>query len=286
MSSIKYKEQVRQALQAMPRMTADEFYSQMSHSIGTPLKYIKMTDKTEPEAIPPLSSGDIAHTLCDYGTTKLLYTYPSDSNVQLNNFPVSMRFRSKTEAIEKLCLQVFGATPVYETDVEDFKAETPEEITKLETELNKAKEQLVAERELANRLEEENAAAYLRRWAKAQERAIDAECERDEWAERWADLSRASVNDICAQRERDEFKNRALEAMDDYVTEVLKNERLERALKEAWYIMDTIEGNDAVDEWQNKYSKYIESDYISCLDCDALASHGVNDGPCEKHKKD
>jgi hypothetical protein len=26
----------------------------------------------------------------------------------------------------------------------------------------------------------------------------------------------------------------------------------ERALKEAWYIMDTIEGNDAVDEWQNK----------------------------------
>ena len=88
------------------------------------------------------------------------------------------------------------------------------------------------------------------------------------------------------ERERDEFKNRALAAMDDYVTEVLKNERLERALKKAWYIMDTIEGNDAVDEWQNKYSKYIESDYISCLDCDALASHGVNDGPCEKHKKD
>ncbi len=29
------------------------------------------------------------------------------------------------------------------------------------------------------------------------------ERERDEWAERWADLSRASVNDICAQRERD-----------------------------------------------------------------------------------
>jgi hypothetical protein len=58
----------------------------------------------------------------------------------------------------------------------------------------------------------------------------------------------------------------------------------ERALKEAWYIMDTIEGNDAVDEWQNKYSKYIESDYHSCPDCDALASHGANDGPCEKHK--
>ena len=58
----------------------------------------------------------------------------------------------------------------------------------------------------------------------------------------------------------------------------------ERALRKAWYIMDTIEGNDAVDEWQNKYSKYIES--ISCPECDALASHGANDGPCEKHKKD
>lgn len=86
------------------------------------------------------------------------------------------------------------------------------------------------------------------------------------------------------EREQDEFKNRALAAMDDYVTEVLKNERLERALKEAWYIMDTIEGNDAVDEWQNKYSKYIESDYHNCPECDALASHGVNDGPCERHK--
>ena len=100
----------------------------------------------------------------------------------------------------------------------------------LEEELNKVREQLAAERELANRLEEENADIYLRRWAKAQERAIDAE----------------------------------------------------RALKEAWYIMDTIEGNDAVDEWQNKYSKYIGSD--NCADCDALASHGVNDGPCEAHK--
>lgn len=64
----------------------------------------------------------------------------------------------------------------------------------------------------------------------------------------------------------------------------LNTYQLKTALKEAWYIMDTIEGNDAVDEWQNKYSKYIESDYHSCPDCDALASHGANDGPCEKHK--
>ena len=84
-----------------------------------------MNDKTESEAIPPLSS-DIANTLCDYGTMKLLYTYPSDSNVQLNNFPVGMRFRSKTEAIEQLCLKVFGATPVFGTDFEDFKKEEEE----------------------------------------------------------------------------------------------------------------------------------------------------------------
>lgn len=82
-----------------------------------------MNDETEPEAIPPLSSGDIVKTLCDYGTTKLLYTYPSDSNVQLNNFPVGMRFRSKTEAIEQLCLKVFNATPIYGTDIEGLKTE-------------------------------------------------------------------------------------------------------------------------------------------------------------------
>lgn len=135
-----------------------------------------MNDKTEPEAIPPLSSGDIVKTLCDYGTTKLLYTYPSDSNVQLNNFPVGMRFRSKTEAIERLCLKVFNATPIYDTDIDGLKTEKTlqDEIDKLKT-----------------------------------------------------------------------------------------------ALRKAWYIMDTIEGNDAVDEWQNKYSKYIESDYISCAECDA-----------------
>ncbi len=142
----------------------------------------------------------------------------------------SITFRSKTEAIEQLCLKVFGATPVYGTDIKDFRAETSEEMTELEAELNEARKQLAAERALADRLEQENADLFLRRWSKAQERAIDAE----------------------------------------------------RALRKAWYIMDTIEGNDAVDEWQNKYSKYIES--ISCPECDTLASHGANDGPCEAHK--
>ena len=39
------------------------------------------------------------------------------------------------------------------------------------------KEELAAERELAERLEQENADTYLARWSKAQERAIDAERE-------------------------------------------------------------------------------------------------------------
>lgn len=40
-----------------------------------------------------------------------------------------------------------------------------------------------AERSLAERLEQENANAYLNRWAKANERAINAERERDELRE-------------------------------------------------------------------------------------------------------
>jgi hypothetical protein len=214
----------------------------------------------------------------------------------MNNYPTSITFRSKTEAIEQLCLKVFNATPIYGTDIEDFKAETSKEssavkernealdiaekhanryreikkqladekahLALIKRERDEAREradtmfakhadildqarrerdeareqrdqllkQLAATRALADRLEQENADLFLRRWSKAQERAIDAE----------------------------------------------------RALRKAWYIMDTIEGNDAVDEWQNKYSKYIES--ISCPECDALASHGVNDGPCEAHK--
>ena len=37
-----------------------------------------------------------------------------------------IRFKSKTEAIEQLCLKVFGATPVYESSLEDLKTETLE----------------------------------------------------------------------------------------------------------------------------------------------------------------
>lgn len=54
------------------------------------------------------------------------------------------------------------------------------DIETLERELQDMRKELATQRELANRLEEDNADLFLRRWAKAQERAIDAERERDE----------------------------------------------------------------------------------------------------------
>ena len=45
-------------------------------------------------------------------------------NSEDNNYGI--RFKSKTEAIEQLCLKVFGATPIYESSLEDLKEETLE----------------------------------------------------------------------------------------------------------------------------------------------------------------
>ena len=45
-------------------------------------------------------------------------------NSEDNNYGI--RFKSKTEAIEQLCLKVFGATPVYESSLEELKEETLE----------------------------------------------------------------------------------------------------------------------------------------------------------------
>jgi hypothetical protein len=42
-------------------------------------------------------------------------------NSEDNNYGI--RFKSKTEAIEQLCLKVFGATPVYESSLEELKLE-------------------------------------------------------------------------------------------------------------------------------------------------------------------
>ncbi len=51
-------------------------------------------------------------------------------NVDMKNYfadnNYGIRFKSKTEAIEQLCLKVFGATPVYESSLEELKTETLE----------------------------------------------------------------------------------------------------------------------------------------------------------------
>jgi hypothetical protein len=51
-------------------------------------------------------------------------------NSEDNNYGI--RFKSKTEAIEQLCLKVFGATPIYESSLEDLKTE---EIKNLKSQL-------------------------------------------------------------------------------------------------------------------------------------------------------
>jgi chromosome segregation ATPase len=66
-------------------------------------------------------------------TTGVLNTIPSSIVITpLDNYPTTINFRSKTEAIEQLCLKVFGATPVYESSLEDLKTE---EIKKLKSQL-------------------------------------------------------------------------------------------------------------------------------------------------------
>lgn len=41
--------------------------------------------------------------------------------------------------------------------------------------------------------------------------------------------------------------------------------------------------NECIDLY-NDWKEDRHGDSLSCPDCDALASHGVNDGPCEAHK--
>ncbi len=53
------------------------------------------------------------------------YHQTLSKNVDMKNYfkdnNYGIRFKSKTEAIEQLCLKVFGATPIYESSLEDLK---------------------------------------------------------------------------------------------------------------------------------------------------------------------
>ena len=314
-----------------------------------------MTDKQESETSLPLKDYDTTNLVYtyDYDTPNLVYTYPCDGSVPFNNFPTGMHFRSKTEAIEKLCLKVFNATPVYGTDIEDFKAETSKESSAVE-ERNEAldiaekhenryreiKKQLADDKahlalikqerdeaiEQVKELKDQNHSLMFRL---SQERTMNRDHEDDylcvwklikepnetvvqackrivrerdeaqemqskalrerESTEREVDLMLERA--LKAEAERDHWKanhdnqvslKAAIASRPDLKDRSEKVQSLERALREAWLLMDDVEGNESIDEWKNKYSKYMPS--YRCPECDALASHGANDGPCEQHE--
>ena len=83
------------------------------------------------------------------------------------------------------------------------------------------------------------------------------ERERDEWAERWADLSRASVNDICAQRERDAERALADRLAEGLRKMVLYSEALILRIQDRSDInFKTLnEGIDLFNEWKEARSE-------------------------------
>jgi hypothetical protein len=120
-------------------------------------------------------------------------------NIEDNNNDVSqncgIHFRSKTEAIEQLCLKVFGATPVYGTDIEDFKAETVESMYAKVVSVALDCDPIPAKDRADGKLEPPwEVFARVKR-------------ERDEWADKWAELSRSCVKDIAQlEEELNEWK--------------------------------------------------------------------------------
>jgi hypothetical protein len=147
-----------------------------------------------------------------------------------NNYGI--RFKSKTEAIEQLCLKVFGAIPVYESSLEDLKEETLESM-----------------------------------YAKVVSVALD--CDPIAAKDR-ADDKLEPPWEVFARvkRERDRLAEALRIVMADY--------RLDgRVSAEADMLASEVLA--VVKEKQT-------TDSQSCPECDVLASHGCNDGPCETHK--
>ena len=171
-----------------------------------------------------------------------------------NNYGI--RFKSKTEAIEQLCLKVFGATPVYESSLEELKEETLESMYAKVVSVALECDPIVAKDRADDKLEPPwEVFARVKR-------------ERDIWiaeAERWrknADL----YHTVLGQRDR------LVEAL----RIVMADYRLDGRVSAEADIL-ACEALTLVKEKQKKESQ-------SCAECDALASHGYNDGPCETHK--
>ena len=158
-------------------------------------------------------------------------------NSEDNNYGI--RFKSKTEAIEQLCLKVFGATPVYESSLEELKEETLESMY--------AKVVAVA-------LECDPIAAKDR---------ADGKIEPP-----WEVFARVKSELAEALQQRDRLAEALRIIMADYRLD-------DRVSAEADMLAS--EALAAVKENQ-------KTDSQSCPECDALASYGSNDGPCDAHK--
>jgi hypothetical protein len=177
-----------------------------------------------------------------------------------NNYGI--RFKSKTEAIEQLCLKVFGATPVYESSLEDLKEETLESMYAKVVSVALDCDPIAAKDRADDKLEPPwEVFARVKR-------------ERDIWiaeAERWrknTDL----YHTVLGQRDR---LAEALRSIREYWN---RNQNESAMVDACWHAIYTAEqALAAVKEKQTKDSQ-------SCPECDALASHGCNDGPCETHK--
>jgi hypothetical protein len=173
-------------------------------------------------------------------------------NSEDNNYGI--RFKSKTEAIEQLCLKVFGATPVYESSLEDLKEETLESMYAKVVSVALDCDPIAAKDRADDKLEPPwEVFARVKR-------------ERDIWiaeAERWrknTDL----YHTVLGQRDR--------------LAEAIRKHRDELELTSGdavdiilWNTLEAVEENQ-------------KTDSQSCPECDVLASHGCNDGPCETHK--
>lgn len=145
-----------------------------------------------------------------------------------NNYGI--RFKSKTEAIEQLCLKVFGAIPVYESSLEDLKEETLESM-----------------------------------YVKVVSVALD--CDPIPAKDR-ADGKLEPPWEVFARvkRERDMLAEAIRKHRDEL--ELTSGDSVDRIL---WNTLAAVKENQ-------------KTDSISCPECDALASYGSNDGPCETHK--
>ena len=145
-----------------------------------------------------------------------------------NNYGI--RFKSKTEAIEQLCLKVFGAIPVYESSLEDLKEETLESMYVKVVSVALDCDPIPAKDRADGKLEPP--------W----EVFARVKSERDMLAE-------------AIRKHRDEL-------------ELTSGESVDRIL---WNTLAAVKENQ-------------KADSQSCPECDALASYGSNDGPCETHK--